>query len=77
MRANGDASTASQAADTAWERVKDLDTDGDGYISRKELPRQFRLTVTQGGAGFAPPEVRDTHPGRLVRSRRAQTSSRR
>src|SRR5262249_52960761 len=33
------------------------DTDGDFAISRKEIPRQFRLTFNQGSYAYYPPAV--------------------
>jgi Ca2+-binding EF-hand superfamily protein len=35
---------------TAWERLKVYDLDGDGCLSRDELPRQFQVSVGQGAA---------------------------
>jgi Ca2+-binding EF-hand superfamily protein len=35
---------------TAWERLKVYDQDGDGCLSRNELPRQFQVSVSQGAA---------------------------
>jgi Ca2+-binding EF-hand superfamily protein len=35
---------------TAWDRLKVYDTDGDGCLSRNELPRRFQVNVGQGVA---------------------------
>jgi hypothetical protein len=53
LDANGDGQLSIRELRGAWDRVKDLDTDGNGYISRKEIPQQYRLTVAQGAAGNA------------------------
>ncbi len=37
---------------TAWSRLAALDRDGDGAISRTEVPRQLQLTVRQSGLTY-------------------------
>jgi Ca2+-binding EF-hand superfamily protein len=37
---------------TAWSRLAALDRDGDGAISRTEVPRQVQLSVRQSGLGY-------------------------
>jgi Ca2+-binding EF-hand superfamily protein len=58
LDANGDGQLSVREMRNAWERLKDLDTDGDGCISRREFPEQFRLTVGVGPAtGLVAPPV--------------------
>src|SRR5262249_9426558 len=36
-----------------WQRLAEWDRDGDDCLSRKEIPYQFQLTVSQGQHSFA------------------------
>ncbi len=54
LDANGDGSLSPRELRNAWERVKDLDKDGDGCISRTEIPRQYQLTVGSGPTSGQP-----------------------
>ncbi len=64
LDANRDGSLGLRELRTAWERLKPYDSDGDGCISRAEIPRQFQLTLglgqaasffRQGGQGMGQP----------------------
>jgi Ca2+-binding EF-hand superfamily protein len=56
LDANRDGSLGLRELRTAWERLKPYDRNGDGCISREEIPRQFQLTLGLGqAAAFARP----------------------
>jgi Ca2+-binding EF-hand superfamily protein len=59
---NGDGQLSVREMRNAWARLADFDEDGDGCISLKEFPQQFRLTVSDNPAiGYsAPPGVEVT-----------------
>jgi Ca2+-binding EF-hand superfamily protein len=42
---------------TAWDRLAPLDKDGDGFVSKEEIPRQYELTVGQGSSRFGARQV--------------------
>jgi len=50
LDANRDGSLGLRELRTAWERLQPYDRDGDGCISRTEIPRQFQLTLGLGQA---------------------------
>jgi Ca2+-binding EF-hand superfamily protein len=53
LDANGDGQLGIRELRTAWERLAPY-ADGDGYISRAEIPRQYQLTVSQGAPALNP-----------------------
>jgi Ca2+-binding EF-hand superfamily protein len=58
LDANRDGSLGLRELRTAWERLRPYDRDGDGCVSRAEIPRQFQLTLGLGqAAAFARPVV--------------------
>jgi Ca2+-binding EF-hand superfamily protein len=50
LDANRDGSLGLRELRTAWERLRPYDRNGDGCISRDEIPRQFQLTLGLGQA---------------------------
>jgi Ca2+-binding EF-hand superfamily protein len=48
LDANRDGRLGIRELRTAWERLKVYDLDGDGCISRNEIPRQFQVSVGRG-----------------------------
>jgi Ca2+-binding EF-hand superfamily protein len=48
LDANGDGRLSLRELKGAWERLKSFDSNGDGYITRAELPRVYRLRFCQG-----------------------------
>jgi Ca2+-binding EF-hand superfamily protein len=50
LDANRDGSLGLRELRTAWERLRPYDRNGDGFISRDEIPRQFQLTLGLGQA---------------------------
>jgi Ca2+-binding EF-hand superfamily protein len=59
LDANRDGRLGVRELRTAWARLSKHDDDGDGCISKEELPRQCQLMVTRGGlnVGFNPQNV--------------------
>jgi Ca2+-binding EF-hand superfamily protein len=56
LDANRDGSLGLRELRTAWDRLRPYDRDGDGRISRAEIPRQFQLTLGLGqAAAFSRP----------------------
>jgi Ca2+-binding EF-hand superfamily protein len=52
LDANNDGRLSVRELRTAWDRLKVFDRDGDGRISKKELPRQFQLVLNPGPPNF-------------------------
>jgi Ca2+-binding EF-hand superfamily protein len=50
LDANRDGSLGLRELRTAWERLKPYDTEGTGYITRQQIPRQFQVTLGLGQA---------------------------
>ncbi len=46
LDANGDGQLGVRELRTAWERLKEFDRDGDGYVGRNEFPQQLSLSVS-------------------------------
>jgi Ca2+-binding EF-hand superfamily protein len=58
LDANNDGFLSPRELRNAWARLADCDTNGDGFISRNEVPRQFQLSVGPGpNARFGPQPV--------------------
>jgi Ca2+-binding EF-hand superfamily protein len=57
LDANGDGSLSPRELRNAWVRLADCDLNGDGFISRSEVPRQFQLTVGPGGQAYGVRQV--------------------
>jgi len=53
LDANGDGQLSVRELRSAWSRLARLDTDGTGGITRKDIPRQYQLTVSQGNVAGA------------------------
>jgi Ca2+-binding EF-hand superfamily protein len=54
LDANGDGQLSIRELRNAWARLSACDSDGDGLISRAEIPQQYRLALSQGGAAAVP-----------------------
>ena len=52
--ANRDNSLGPRELRTAWARLAPYDRDGDGKVSRHEIPRQYQMTIGLGQASVAP-----------------------
>jgi Ca2+-binding EF-hand superfamily protein len=71
---NRDGSLGLRELRTAWSRLAPYDRDGDGCISRSEIPRQFQLTIGLGqsalyGRGAVPPQAYGMAPPTAVTAR--------
>src|SRR5262249_56298869 len=51
--ANRDGRLGPRELRSAWTRLPAYDRNGDGCISRDELPRQFHVTLNEGPPNFA------------------------
>jgi Ca2+-binding EF-hand superfamily protein len=49
---SGDGRLSIRELRTAGERLKTFDADGDGRITRREIPRQFAVTIGRGNGGY-------------------------
>jgi Ca2+-binding EF-hand superfamily protein len=52
LDANGDRRLSRRELMTAWQRLAEWDQDGDGSLSRDELPRQYLLAIGHGRPPF-------------------------
>ncbi|MFO0877194.1 MAG: EF-hand domain-containing protein [Gemmataceae bacterium] len=66
---NGDGQLNQRELRNAWDRLKGFDADGDGAITRAELPLQFQLTVTTGQVGGYSVPAQPGNPGVLGAAR--------
>jgi Ca2+-binding EF-hand superfamily protein len=51
---NGDGQLGVRELRNAWRRLAEFDQEGRGYVTRKQIPRQYQLTVGLGGPGNVP-----------------------
>src|SRR5262249_6300099 len=62
LDANRDGSLGLRELRTAWARLAPYDKDGDGCISRAEIPRQYQMALGLGQAPLAPRQAAPVNP---------------